>query len=267
MWPPEVSYVVLCSSLLSCRFIVSLSSPLSVVFPSFWFHVHNRCMLFWGIVHSSSDSDVQSIIAACSVFGLLFRFWYLICCIFLRFLSCLFFVTSSIFRRHVISNMSCHFQSLCFSKSQCPRLRIIQYRLLNISTSYTWVFLWPCSVPWSSTYSPAPAKSPRQTNSPFHILIRPLLCADLPSQIHKVLRLLQFLSFHLQAKISCFPLPKIGILFSVCLSSCPFFGSPVRLLSASSVIPFPDIIRKSHIFYPFTSDVSPLRLIHPMSLP
>src|SRR6218665_1716180 len=109
--------------------------------------------------------------------------------------------------------------------------------------------------------------SPRQTNSPFHILVRPLLCADLPSQIHKVLRLLQFLSFHLQAKISCFPLPKIGILFSVCLSSCPFFGSPVRLLSASSVIPFPDIIRKSHIFYPFTSDVSPLRLIHPMPLP
>src|SRR6218665_1866339 len=43
--------------------------------------------------------------------------------------------------------------------------------------------------------------SPRQPNSPFHILARPLLCADISSQIHKVLRLLQFLSFHLQAKL------------------------------------------------------------------
>src|SRR6218665_3492914 len=66
MWPPKVSYAVLRSPLLSCRSIVSF------VFPSLWFHVRicSRCMLFWGIVHSSSGSDVQRIAAACSVFCL-----------------------------------------------------------------------------------------------------------------------------------------------------------------------------------------------------
>src|SRR6218665_2338121 len=64
MWPPVVSDAVLGS----CRSIFSF------VFPSFWFHVHIRCMLFWGIVRSSSDSDVQSIVAVCSVFCLLFQF-------------------------------------------------------------------------------------------------------------------------------------------------------------------------------------------------
>src|SRR6218665_3394526 len=60
MWPPEVSDAVLCSPLRSCRSIVSF------VFPSFWLHVHSRCMQFLGIVRSSSDSDVQSIVDACS---------------------------------------------------------------------------------------------------------------------------------------------------------------------------------------------------------
>jgi len=84
MWPPEVSDAVHCSPLWSCR------SLFSFVFPSFWLYVHSRCKLFWSIVRSSSDSDVQSIVAACSVFCLLFRFWYLVFWIFLRFLTCLF---------------------------------------------------------------------------------------------------------------------------------------------------------------------------------
>src|SRR6218665_614308 len=63
---------------------------------------------------------------------------------------------------------------------------------------HTCAILWPCLFPWSATHLPS---SPRQPNSPFHILVRPLLCADVPSQIHKVLCLLQFLSFHLQAKL------------------------------------------------------------------
>ena len=68
-WPHEVSDAVHGSPLWSCQSIVSFA------FSSFWFHVHSRCMLFWGIVRSSSDSDVQSIIDACSVFCLLFQVW------------------------------------------------------------------------------------------------------------------------------------------------------------------------------------------------
>src|SRR6218665_3728772 len=68
---------------------------------------------------------------------------------------------------------------------------------------HTCVFLWPCSirllgVPYLPQRLPS---NPRQPNSPFHILVRPLLCADISSKIHKVLRLLQFLSFHLQARL------------------------------------------------------------------
>src|SRR6218665_866074 len=66
--------------------------------------------------------------------------------------------------------------------------------------------------------------SPRQLNSPFHILVRPLLCADVSFQIHKILRLLQFLSFQLYAKFLVSPPPEVGILSSVCLSSCPFLA-------------------------------------------
>src|SRR6218665_3646377 len=58
--------------------------------------------------------------------------------------------------------------------------------------------LWPCSVIWSPTPSPVPSPVPcshYQPNSPFHILVRPLLCINDPSQIHKILSLPQFLSF------------------------------------------------------------------------
>src|SRR6218665_3428620 len=48
---------VRCSSLQSS---LIMSIHLFFCLPSFWFHVHIRCMLFWGIVRSSSDSDVQS---------------------------------------------------------------------------------------------------------------------------------------------------------------------------------------------------------------
>src|SRR6218665_1579683 len=75
-------------------------------------------------------------------------------------------------------------------------------------------------------------------------------------------------------KTSCFPPPKIDILSSVCLSLCPFFGSPLRLLSASSVglIPFP--VRRVERCHPQISNLLSLhlrcqllRLIHPVPLP
>src|SRR6218665_1703947 len=68
MWPPVV---YACSSLQSS---LIMSIHLFFVFPSFWFHVYIRCMLFFGIVRSSADSDVQNIVAFCSVFCLLFQF-------------------------------------------------------------------------------------------------------------------------------------------------------------------------------------------------
>jgi len=192
MWPPVVSDAVHCSPLWSCRSIFSF------VFPSFWFHVHIRCMLFWGIVRSLSDSDVQSIVAVCSVFCLLSQFWYLVCWIFLCFLSCLFSWLP-------LSSVGMAFQILEVPVSASLSLSMSQRYTVGCSTLVAYL-IHACfcgldqflGVPHLPQRLPS---SPHQTNSPFHILVRPLLCADISSQIHKVLRLLQFLPFHLQAKL------------------------------------------------------------------
>src|SRR6218665_361294 len=78
MWPPVVSDAVLCSPKISLQLIVRgvvthvdpyflLSSPLS---GSMYISV---VCYFGGIVRSSSDSDVQSVVAVSSVFCLLFQ--------------------------------------------------------------------------------------------------------------------------------------------------------------------------------------------------
>src|SRR6218665_2628420 len=72
------------------------------------------------------------------------------------------------------------------------------------------VFLSPCSVPWSSTSSPATAKFPSPTQFSFPHPCQTLLCADIAFQIHKVLRLLQFLPSHLQAKLLVFFSQKLA---------------------------------------------------------
>src|SRR6218665_2065067 len=115
--------------------------------------------------------------------------------------------------------------------------------------------------------------SPRQPNSPVHIFVRPLLCADISSHADK--QSSPFASIPVlppPGETSCFLLPEIGILSSVCLSSCPFFGSPVRLLSTSSVIPFPaPRVERCHPqisnLLSFHLRCQPLRLIHPVPLP
>src|SRR6218665_1723573 len=131
-----------------------LSSPLS--------GVHIRCMLFWGIVRSSSDSDVRSIVAVCSVSyqsinQYPFIVWYdtsnipadnnafgmsIIPILIFSLLNISSFlilsllVTPSIFRRHAISNTL----SLCFCFSFIVHVSALYSRMLNTSTSYMRVF-------------------------------------------------------------------------------------------------------------------------------
>src|SRR6218665_2590309 len=176
-------------------------------------------------------------------------------------------VTPFIFRRHAISNTL----RLCF----CFSFIVHVSALYSIGAKHQYLihacfcrlaqFLGVPHLPQRLT------SSPRQPHSPFHILIRPLLCADISSQIHKVLRLLQFLPFHLQAKFL--------VSFSQKLAFCllyaylhAHFCSLVRLLSTSSVIPFP--VRREERCHPQISNLlsfhlrcQPLRLIYPVPLP
>src|SRR6218665_3782900 len=87
---------------------------------------------------------------------------------------------------------------------------------------HTCVFLSPCSVPWSSTPSPEPAKFPSPTQFSFpHPCQTPLVCwYFLPDTQSSPFAPIPALPP--PGEISCFLLPKIGILSSVCLSSCPF---------------------------------------------
>src|SRR6218665_3147823 len=108
-------------------------------------------------------------------------------------------VTPSIFfRRHAISNTQVSVSaSLSLSMSQRYTVVVVAQHQYLIHACFCGLaqFL---GVP----HLPQRLRSfPHQPNSPFHILVRPLLCADISSQIHKVLRLLQFLAFHLQAKL------------------------------------------------------------------
>src|SRR6218665_2567520 len=83
-------------------------------------------------------------------------------------------VTSSIFRSHAISNTL----SLCFCFSFMVHVSALYSRVLNTSTSYLRLFvalLSSLQVPRLPQRLPS---SPRQPNSPFHILVRLLLCAD-----------------------------------------------------------------------------------------
>src|SRR6218665_1868222 len=110
-------------------------------------------------------------------------------------------VNPSIFHRHAISNTL----SLCFCFSFIVHVSVLYSRVHMLNTSRPVYLIHACfcdlaqflGVPHLPRRLPS---SPRQPNSPFHILVRPLLCA-ISSQIHKVLHLLQFLSFHLQAKL------------------------------------------------------------------
>src|SRR6218665_2692603 len=101
---------------------------------------------------------------------------------------------------------------------------------------HTCVFLWPCSVPWSSTPSPAPAKFPLPTQFSFShpcqtTLVFPprytkfSVCSNsCPSTSRR-----NFL----------FPSPRNWHSVFCMLIFMPIFGSLVRLLSTSSVIHFP----------------------------
>src|SRR6218665_3757916 len=142
----------------------------------------------------------------------------------------------------------------------------------STSVPHTCVFLSPCSVPWSSTPSSAPAKFPSPTQFSFpHPCQTLLVCRYFLPDTHSS----PFAPIPVlppPGETSCFLLPKNGILFSVCLSSCPFFGSPVRILSTSSVVPFP--VLRVELCHPQISNLpffhlrcQPLRLIHPVPLP
>jgi len=97
------------------------------------------------------------------------------------------------------------------------------------------------------------SSSPRHSNSSFHILARPLLCAGVPSQIHKVLRLLQFLSFHLQAKLLFYLSQKMALCLLYAYLHAHFLltcATPVIVFSSSASREMSSANLKSHILSP-----------------
>src|SRR6218665_1281375 len=167
MWPHEVSDAVLCSPLWPCRSMVSF------VFPSFRFHVNSRCMIFWGyrsfFIRFRCRKYRRRFFRILSIIPSLISSLLNIS----SFLILSLLVIPSIFRRHAISNTL----SLCFCFSLIVHVSALYSRVHNTNTSYmyTCVFLWPCSVPWSSTPSPAPAKFPSPTKFSFPHLCQSLL--------------------------------------------------------------------------------------------
>src|SRR6218665_1924234 len=100
------------------------------------------------------------------IFSLLNISWFLI-------LSLL--VTPSIFRRHAISNTL----SLCFCFSFIVHVSALYTVGCSTPVGYLVYLrvLWPCSVPWSSIPSPAPAKFPSPTQFSFQYPCQtPLVC-------------------------------------------------------------------------------------------
>src|SRR6218665_2504844 len=163
---PKIPVVKLMTYLHANTFIIARKWPISL---------HIRCMLFWGYrsffirfrcpKYRSRLFRILSTIPIL-IFSLLNIFLFLI-------LSLL--VTPSIFRRHAISNTL----SLCFCFSFIVHVSALYTVGCSTPVGYLVYLrvLWPCSVPWSSIHSPAPAKFPSPTQFSFPYPCQtPLVC-------------------------------------------------------------------------------------------